>query len=232
MECYELTVTVMVKQNIYFQNVQEKIGAYLNRCMLMDETLKEMHGRREVKPYTFSGFYPVESKTKVYKAGAIYVFRIRSLQKEFIDKMERCLRKQKSDDFQCIAIEKRKHGNRVIQELYSVIPVIVTVDGKPWLQEDGDVDLFIKRLQANVEKKYYDAYGKKIENTQFIQRLEFMNQKPMAISYKGVRLLGNKVKITVNSDEDSQKLAYTALGNSLGEKGSSLGGGFCFANFA
>ena len=45
--------------------------------------------------------------------------------------------------------------------------------------------------------------------------------------YKYVTLLGNKLNIKVKSDELSQKKALMAIALGLGEKGSSLGAGFC-----
>lgn len=231
MEYFELTVTVLVKKDIYYQKVQESIGNYLSLSMLLNEKLKQIHGQKGHKGYCFSGLYPIEMKTKVYKAGAVYVFRVRSLKEVFLDTLDQCLRKVKSDQFNCISIEKRKYRNRIVQELYSATPFILTIDGQPWLQETGDFDLLIKRLEANARKKYEDAFNQKIENEHFIQRLEIINQKPIAVAYKGIRLLGNKLRITVNTDDESQKLAYTVLGSSIGEKGSSLGAGFCFANF-
>ncbi|EPN2097986.1 hypothetical protein [Clostridium botulinum] len=32
--------------------------------------------------------------------------------------------------------------------------LIVTVDDRPWLQNNGDLDLFTRRLEDNLEKKY------------------------------------------------------------------------------
>lgn len=232
MKYFSLTVTVMVKRDVYFQNVQEEIGRYLNQSMLLNDTLKEMHGRKGFKAYVYSGLYPIEVKTKVYKAGSVYIFRIRSLKEEFLEALARCLRKQKSEQFQCIAVEKVTYRNKVVQELYSATPFILTVNGQPWLRENGDFDLLIKRIEDNADKKYQDVFKQKVENTHFIQRLELLNQKPIAVKYKGIRLLGNKLRMTVNGDEDSQKLACTVLGMGLAEKGAALGLGFCFANFA
>lgn len=231
MRFFELTITVLVKKDLHFQKAQEALGAYLNRSMLQDENLKQLHARKGSKLYVYSSLYPVETRTKVYKAGAVYVFRVRSLMKKFTNWLEPCLRTQRDLLFQCIAIEKRTCGNRMIQELYSVTPFVVTVNNQPWLQETDDLDLLISRLEANADKKYQDAFEEKLVHSRFIQRLEFVNQKPIAMSYKGIRLLGNKLRITVNSDDPSQKLAYTVLGAGLGEKGSTLGAGFCFANY-
>lgn len=229
MKAYELTVTALLKKDLYYQEVQQEIGMLLNRSMLKNKELKEFHREKRLKGYVYSGLYPVE-KQKVYTKGNVYVFRIRSLKRWFIEAIESCIRGQGDDVFHIISGEKRFWTKKVIQELYSITPFFVTVDNSPWLQED-DVDLLIERLQVNAEKKYRDFINGDIETNQFIQRMEFLNQKPIALKYKGIKLLGHKVKMIVHSDEDSQKLAYTILGSGLGEKNSSIGGGFCFAHF-
>ena len=220
----------MLKEDIPFQNAQEVIGSFLNASMLHDADLKELHGESEVKGYVYNSFYPVEFKTKTYKANQVYVFRVRSLNQIFLKKMNRCIRKQKKGPFEVIAVEKRTYANKIIQGLYSVTPVVVTIDNQPWLQTD-DVDLFIQRLEQNAEKKLKVLLGEEVSHSDFIESIEFSNRKPMATSYKGIKLLGHKVKITVKKDRDSQKLAYVVLGAGIGEKNSALGLGFCFANF-
>lgn len=167
MNYYELTITCMLKRDIAFQEVQEKIGAYINRCMLLDERLKEKHAKKEQKQYCYSGFYPVEFKTKMYKAGNVYVFRIRSLEKAFTESIKACLRKISDSVFQLIAIEQKTSGKRVVQELYTLTPFIVTVDNQPWLQQTGDLDVLIERLEANAEKKVHRYRWRKIRSNQF-----------------------------------------------------------------
>lgn len=231
MKVYELTITLLLKKDIHYQGINEALGSYMNRCMLHDDKLSNLHREKGQKGYVFSGLYPVEAKTKVYQEGKVYVFRVRSLKKVFTDKLGKCMRKQQDSVFHTIAIEERFYGRRTIQDLYSVTPFIVTVEGGPWLQTTGNLDVLLERLNSNAEKQYQDIFQEKLASNNFIQRIEFINQKPMAMSYKNVRLLGNKVRLEVNSDPDSQKLAYTVLGGGLAEKGSSVGAGFCFANF-
>ena len=82
-------------------------------------------------------------------------------------------------------------------------------------------------------KKYELMTGEKIEmNESFIQLFSILNKKPLKVVYehkdKGGRVfLGNKFKIVPNDDDNSQKLAFTALACGLGEKNSLLGAGFC-----
>lgn len=228
---WELVVTVLLKNDIKMIDVQEQISKYLNHSMSHDSFLLNRHMERRNKLYVFSGLYPVDSKTKVFRNGAVYVFRIRSLDQKFINHLEATLRISKHNMFQYLSVEKRFYPNRLIESIYTLTPVIVTVDNRPWLKDTNDIDILIDRLQANADKKYHDAFNKRINNIDFIQSIEILNEKPLAISYKNIKLLGNKLRLTINTDENSQKLANIVLGAGLGEKGSSLGAGFCFANF-
>lgn len=54
-----------------------------------------------------------------------------------------------------------------------------------------------------------------------------MNHKPIIIKYKNIKLLGDKIKLYVNSDETSQEVAYMALKTGIGEMNSR---GFGFVN--
>lgn len=229
MHFYESVITVMLKKDIHFQNAQEVIGSFINEAMLKDEDLKSLHGKIGIKGYTFTSLFPLE-KSKIYQANKIYVFRIRALKENYLTKLGHCLRKLKYHQLQVIAIERRLYANKLINDIYSITPVIVTVNNQPWMQED-DVDLFIRRLEENAEKKLSHILGENVEDSHFVQAIEFVNRKPVSIAYKGIRLLGHKVKIAVHPHKDAQKLAHVVLGAGLGEKNSVLGCGYCFANF-
>lgn len=230
MEVYEAIFTTYIKRDIYYQNVQAEIGRFINKSMLLDEGLKELHKEVEYKPYSYSGLYPVEFKTKRYKGGNVYVFRIRSISENFIEKLNQCLKKTYDTGLQIISSEIISKKLDIIHEMYSITPVIVTKNNSPWLQND-DLDLFIERLTVNLVKKYRKFIGEDILEENFIQALEFTNKKPIVTNYKNIKLLGNKVKMEIKPDENSQKLAQVAYALALGEKGSSIGGGFTMVRY-
>ncbi|GAA0126563.1 CRISPR-associated endoribonuclease Cas6 [Clostridium sp. CTA-19] len=228
MSFVELTVTVMLNKDIYFADCGYVIGKNINKAMLLDESLKELHPKKEYKNYVFNHFYPLE-RDKIYKKDRLYIFKIRGLSKEFIDKIESCLCNLESNEFNIISTSKKEIEQRHIKELYTQTPLIITVDDKPWLQNDGDLDLFKQRLEDNLEKKYKSFFNKDIDiNSKFIKSIEFKNRKPMHYNYKnGVKLLANKVSIQVEYNEEAQKVAFLARAVGLGEKNSSIGAGFC-----
>ncbi|WP_242865291.1 CRISPR-associated endoribonuclease Cas6 [Clostridium sp. ATCC 25772] len=222
----ELTVTVMLNKDIYFADCGYVIGKNINKAMLLDESLKELHPKKEYKNYVFNHFYPLE-KDKIYKKDRLYIFKIRGLDYNFIDKIAEVLPFLKSYDFKIIAVEKREIKNTNIKNLYTVIPTIVTIDNKPWLQGD-DIELFKQRLEANLEKKYKVFYNEDINIVgNFIETIEFKNKVVMYFNYKGVKLLGNKINIKIYANEEAQKGAFLAMATGLGEKNSIVGAGFC-----
>ncbi|NFH81375.1 MULTISPECIES: CRISPR-associated endoribonuclease Cas6 [Clostridium] len=226
MNFIELTATVMLKKDIYFADGGYIIGKNINKLMLLDEELKELHPKKEYKHYVFNNFYPLE-KDKFYKKDKLYVFKIRGLKHDFMQKVHNCLQILNSDDFKVISVASNEMKITSIKELYTVTPVIITIDNKPWLQHD-DLELFKDRLEANLEKKYKDFFDEDINiQGKFIKNIIFKNRMPMGFSYKSIKLLGNKVGIEIQENDEAQKIAFVAMGAGLGEKNSAVGAGFC-----
>lgn len=226
MKYFELTLTVLLKRNIYFTDSSYIISNNINRIMLLDKDLKELHPKKQYKNYVFNNFYPLE-KDKIYKKDSLYIFKIRSLDSEFCEKMYELSSSLDSDDFKVISADIKDINKKRIKEIYTLTPLIITVDSKPWLQND-DLNLFKERLEANLEKKYKDFYNEDISSKgKFINNLTFKNRLPMYYNYKNIRLLANKVSISIHDNEEAQKLAFLALAVGIGEKNSSVGAGFC-----
>lgn len=226
---YELTVTTYLLNNCSFNQVNEKIARVVNKTMQLDIELEIKHKENNFKHYVFDSLYPLE-KDKLYKEGRIYVFHIRSLDKVFIEKMKRLLPKTNNTYMKILATEVKTYQRKHIAELYTVTPVMVTLENAHWVP-GNDIMLLQKRLQANLEKKYKSFYDETLKlKDSFIQRIEVLNKMPIAYRYKNIKMMGNKFKIAVNEDEASQKLAFIATACGLGEKGSALGLGFCHGN--
>ncbi|PRR77933.1 hypothetical protein CLLI_20280 [Clostridium liquoris] len=170
--------------------------------MLLDEELKQIHHRKEYKNYVFNNFYPL-GNGKIYIRDRLYVFKIRGLSYDFINKMSKCLSMLKSDNFKVVSICGKEIKQKYIKELYTMIPLIVTIDSKPWLQDD-DLDVFKRRLEDNLEKKYKSFFNEEINvRDKFIQEIKFKNIKPMHFNYKDIKLIRNKVSIEVQDNEEA-----------------------------
>ena len=56
MNYFEITITTLLKRDIYFADSGYVIGKNINRIMLLDEGLKELHPKKEYKNYVFNSF--------------------------------------------------------------------------------------------------------------------------------------------------------------------------------
>jgi len=228
MEFYELTATTLLQEDIIFTESNEKIGNLINAAMHLDAELAEKHRQKGYKNYVFCSLYPIE-EDKLYKAGRIYIFRIRSLERNFTIRMKQLLSKVKNSSFKVLASEAKTFKQRHISELYTITPAVATVDNRNWVAGD-DFLLLQERIQMNLEKKYKAFFQEELQPTQsFIQHIELVNQKPMGIKYKNTSFIGNKFRLRINEDPISQGLAFVALAAGILEKNSSAGCGFCSA---
>ena len=83
-----------------------------------------------------------------------------------------------------------------------------------------------ERLKVNLIKKWNHFTGEKInEDFQLYTMLEFLNEGPIVMEYKNVKLLGDKVRLQIADNDNAQKLAYMSLGTGLLEM-NSRGAGF------
>jgi len=225
MTYYELIVTARLTQDMPYFTSQSIIANNINRTMLLNPKLKELHGRQGYKNYVFCNFYPME-KEKVYRKDHVYLFNLRSPNRNFLLQMKSLLPKA-SRDFHVLATELRTYSNLFISEISNITPAICTIDDRYWVKEDG-IDLLMERIHTNVVKKtkdYNPSFEEPKEN--FIQYIEQINRKPIQVKYKSTTLIGNRFKIGVKTDEVSQYLANMILATGLLEK-NTIGSGYCF----
>lgn len=244
MKIYELKCKAYLKIDIELKDSFDVLSKYINYSMYQNEVYEYKDKSNTINNYCFGNFYPTEMD-RIYKKDNIYEFVIRSIDEEFIDKIEKAFLKNTNTNYiHVLTADKKEIEQFFIRELYSATPVIVS-DKKNemakqlyWsLDYNGDISALQTQLQNNLEKKLKQFYSEVVEvSGSFIQEIEIKNLKPQSIYFKTirnkkeqlVRLIGNKFKIVPNEDELSQKLAFLSLGVGLGEK-SSLGGGFCLS---
>ena len=233
MKYYELTCKAYLKRDIHFQDSFEAIRKYIKFCLSKDSEFSKIYEKNSFRYYCFDNFSEAE-KDGIYKKSKEYRLRIRSFDAKLISFLSKSLRENiNNPNFLILSTSQNEIKQRFIYELNSITPVIITTEERLfWTYEkDGDILKFQKQLQDNLEKKYQSFFKEPIHPSQnFIQLLEFINKKPQTITFtknnKKLKFFGNKIKIIPNEDENSQKLAFTALACGLGEK-NSFGGGFC-----
>lgn len=247
MKIFELKCNAYLKINIELKDSFDVLAKFINFAIYQNDIFEYKQNNNYIKNYCFGNFYPTESD-RIYKQDTVYEFVIRSIDEEFINKMQKAFLENTNNNFlQVLDSEKKEIEQFFIKELYSATPVIVTdkIDesGRQiyWsLDYNGDIISLQKQLQKNLAKKFKQFYPEdsKVSNN-FIQEIEIKNQKPQSIYFKKfrnkkeqlIRLIGNKFAIIPKEDDLSQKLAFLSLGVGLGEK-SSLGGGFCLSRGA
>lgn len=208
------------------------LGSSIQRSMLRQEKLKNLHDEKKYK-YVYSFFNPFKKKEEYYN-GERYWVEIRSLNEEAMLKFNFALQNYEDDFIKVIGVklEERDLTNVIITELEAIAPVIVTIDQKPWIIGQHNIDVLQERLYDNLEKKYKVQFPLDwkvkdgVVKNRFFERIEITTPNPIARKYKGISLLGYKMRIRVGLDSVSQKLAKIAIAQGLGEKNSILGCGF------
>ncbi len=138
---FELICTAYLKKDINFRESFEKIARYINYSMAQIEKFEKLHKENRFKHYVFNSFYPIEND-EIYKKGKNYIFRIRSLNYEFIEMLQESLRRNiNNPNFIVVTTEKKSFKQFFISELYSLTPTIITMkNGKFWtIKESGDI---------------------------------------------------------------------------------------------
>lgn len=227
MEFYELKIKVILKEDMYFTDVSYNIGVFINNSMLNNSLLKKIHEDKFYK-YVFDSFYPLE-KSGIYKKDNYYTFRLRSMNLQLLNKMAMAIYNHEYNGIKAVDVDLSLRKVDKINEIISIKPTIVTIDNQPWLKEKDSIDLIKTKLNDNLSKKLKQIKGNDSikEEIDFIESIELLSKKPAKYKYKNINLLGNKFNIKVKEDELSQSKALMAIALGLGEKGSSLGAGFC-----
>ena len=116
----------------------------------------------------------------------------------------------------------------MIQMLYTLTPVILK-DEKGYWRTHKSLKDFEERLKANLIKKWNVFEGDKLdEDFPLYTSLEFLNQGPIVMEYKGIKLLGDKIRLQIADNKRAQDLAHFALGVGVCEMNSR---GCGFANY-
>lgn len=233
MNYYEIKTVVLLKESINQKNCGSKIGEFINLAMLKDSVLKALHATNDFKFYSFDNLYPL-AENSIYHKNRIYTFRLRTIKGDLATKLYNALKELNSDTFSTISVILEKVNQRPIEELISLTPIIVT------LEKDENKLLKEKKLYSieqdiinGLVKRYNKLNNKNLsyDDARHIFQISQVKSNIIPVSYKGISLLGIKYKFKVSMDNISQELAFLAESSGLGEKCSSVGAGFCHANY-
>ena len=232
MKNYEIKVTLLLKKDVLLPDVQEFLSSNVNKSMLEDSVLKEKHALHTYKPYCMGTLYPFDLTNKIYRANQVYVLTIRSIDRDFLSRLQNVLKGSRKLDFNVIAVEFLTREHKYIESAFTLTPTIISIKDEEknyiryWTKEEGSLEFVKKRIKDNLEKKYEQFFNEKIiAPDDFILMISIQNKKAIVYNYKGTKLWTNKFKILFAPDEISQKLASLAFGVGVLEK-NTLGFGF------
>lgn len=222
---YETKISICFKEDIPQEKSQEVISKAINAAMLLDEELKLNHKENMFKGYIYCSPYPIET-SRIYYAGKVYLFRLRSIDLNFILKIKNLL-PRRDEYFKVLAFELYNCKHRYIDKISTLTPAVATLYNRNWVKEDGLETIRVNIHNNAVKKaKHFSKQTFAEPKENFIEFIIQTNRTPIKIPYKDGSMLGNKFDLAVKTDAASQELAQIVLGTGLLEK-NSLGCGFC-----
>ncbi len=224
MEVVQIRLKLYTLKDIPVEQVQEKLTLFIDTGFAVNEELLQMHEENCFKSYCFDFLYKIEPD-KIYKKDRIYTLTIRTLDRKLAEYFSEVCVNHYTQEFKGLVAEIRIIPHKRIESLYTLTPVILK-DQKGYWRKNMSLEGFEKRLKVNLIKKWNYFTGEKIdENFQLYTLLEFLNDKPISVNYKKIKLLGDKIRLQIADNEAAQKIAYMALGTGLLEN-NSRGSGF------
>ena len=213
-EIYEATVKVYLLENIKLDECPEEISSIVDMSFLESEKYKDFHEKGGFKNYSVGGFTPVE-RDRTFKKGNIYEFKVRTPDKGLNEYLVRELFKIYTKKIKVLVVESRVIPRNLLEKIYTLTPAIAKFQDGYWKNNVG-VEEYEKRIIENLIKKYNSFTGLKIdEGFNLYERIEFNNDYPIPVKYKGIKLLGDKVTLYLDISEEAQELAYFSLGVGL-----------------
>lgn len=227
MRIYEIRMKLYLLRDIPANRIQTKITALLDQGFSGSAKLLEMHESNRYKGYSYNGLWPLE-QDKLYKRGKIYTLTIRTVDPELAKYFLEICPNQYTDEIKGLTAKIRILPKKIIQTLYSITPAILKGEEGYWRKYMSLAE-YESRLKVNLIKKWNTFQNEKIdEDFEFCTLLEFLNEAPIPMEYKNIKLLGDKIRLQISENDLAQNLAYLALGAGILEMNSR---GFGFVNY-
>lgn len=227
MQVFQIRIKIFLLKDIYSHNLQGDLNSFIDAAFSKDEELLKMHQINKFKYYCFDELYPVE-KDKVYKKNNIYTLTVRTIDKNLADFFLNKLVNEFDKNFKALTSEVKIIAKKHIEKVYSVTPIVLKTENGYW-RHNLTINDFERRLKENLIKKYNYIMNTKInEDFELYTSIELKNKKPIAIPYKNIKLLGDKITLNAADNEMAQELLYMAIGTGVLEMNSR---GLGFVNY-
>ena len=214
MKVYEIKMKIFLRKDLTSDKAQCEICNIIDSTLAKKQKWLEFHKRNEFKNYCFDSLYPIP-KDKIYKSNQIYTFKLRTINEKLAMYFNEYLANEYNDTIKCLTSQIRIIPKKIIQEIYSITPIIVKTELGYWKKNLSLKD-FERRLIQNLIKKYNIINDTNIdENFELYTSIKFNNKKPCSFKYKDINLLGDKISLNICDDKISQELAYMAIGTGI-----------------
>lgn len=224
MRVYQIRIKLYLLQDIALKQIQTKLTALIDKGFVGNEALMRMHEENRYKNYVYDLPYPIE-KDKIYRAGKIYSVTIRTIDDTLANYFHEICVNQFTEVIKGLTSEIQIIPKKLIGSIYTLTPAVLK-DEKGYWKGHMKLEEFEERLKVNLIKKWNTVSEIKMEEDfQLYTLLEFLNEGPVAMEYKNIRLLGDKLRLQIADNPRAQDLAYMALGTGILEM-NSRGAGF------
>lgn len=214
MQVYQIRIKLYMLTDVALNRIQTNLTAFIDKGFLENEELLQMHEENRFKNYCYDLPYPVE-KDKIYKKGKIYTVTVRTIDPKLAKYFQEVCVNSYTDEVKGLTSEIWIIPKKVIDFLYTLTPVILK-DDKGYWRKHMQLAEFENQLKVNLIKKWNTFTGEKLsEDFSLYTLLEFLNETPVPMEYKSIKLLGDKIRLQIADNETAQKLAYMALGTGL-----------------
>lgn len=222
---YELEICIALLQDISATNGLAEIAKFIDKTFI-GTPYAEMHQAKEYKPYTYSNLHPI-NKDGVYQRGNTYTFRIRTLNQDLAIHFVQTLQANRNAKIQGLLGRYWKVTQHPIEAIYSITPAVIKTENGYWKTANMTLDEYITRLKVNAWKKYSYFTGIEANEAQeLFTGVTFTNRTPVVTKYKDISILGDKLQLTIATNEQAQNIAYMLLATGILENGA-RGLGYC-----
>ena len=194
MDIYELKIKIYLLKDIKINEAQNYLAYFIDSVLVKNKHYARMHEQNIYKYYTFDSLYPL-AKNGIYKADNIYTFRIRTIDYKLAEYFSNNLSDNRTNELQGLTTEIKILKQHLIKKIYTLTPVIIKTENGYW-KNNLSLNDFEERLEINLIKKYNNLFTRK---------------------YKNITLLGDMLELEIAENDTAQKLAWLAVGVSLGE---------------
>lgn len=224
---YTVRIKIFIIVDIPVKEIHGEVTKFIDSGLAVNPQFAELHKENRYKYYCYDSLYPIE-KDKIYKKDQIYTLTIRTLDVNLARYFSEHVVNTYTDKLKGLTAQVGIIPKKHIDVMYTLTPAILKCNSGYW-KDEMTVEQYEERLKVNLIKKWNEFHGEKIsEDFELFTGLEFLSKCPVASKYKGIKLLGDKIRIHVADNEMAQKLAYMALGTGVLEMNSR---GFGFVNY-